>query len=252
MVVYIRLMAHLQVIGAGFGRTGTTSLCAALDALGLGPCYHMRDVMAQPRRIRQWLRIGQGAVPDWDEVFTGYRSAVDWPATAYWRELAAAYPDAKLVLTVRDPQAWYDSARRTIFQQVIDPPRGVRTAAFRLLATLSPNLRAYLKMIHTTILQPVFNGRIADREYAIGVFERHIEQVRAGIPAQRLLIYRVADGWEPLCEFLDLPVPDVPFPHDNTAESFNRDFGPQFGRLALGPLARVPAAVRPSDHTGSS
>jgi hypothetical protein len=237
-------MADLQVIGAGFGRTGTTSLCSALDALGLGPCDHMREVITQPRRIRQWLRIGQGAAPDWDQLFAGYRSAVDWPVATYWRELAAAYPDAKLVLTVRDPQSWYDSTRRTIFQQVIDPPAGFRNAAFRLVATLSPNMRAYLKMVHATILQPVFDGRVADREYAVSVFERHIEQVRAEIPAQRLLIYRVADGWEPLCEFLGLPVPDMPFPHDNTAETFNRNFGPLIGRLALGPLVPVPATVR--------
>jgi hypothetical protein len=243
MAVYSRLMADLQVIGAGFGRTGTTSLCSALDALGLGPCYHMRDVLVQPPRIRQWLRIGQGADPDWDQVFAGYGSAVDWPAAAYWRELAAAYPDAKLVLTVRDPQAWYDSVRRTIFQQVIDPPMGIRTAAFRVLSTLSPNLRAYLKMSRATIIQRVFDGRIADREYAVGVFERHIERVRAEIPAQRLLIYRVADGWEPLCEFLGVPVPDAPFPHNNTAESFNRNFGPLIGRLALGPLVPVSAAI---------
>ena len=83
-------MADLQVIGAGFGRTGTTSLCSALDALGLGPCDHMREVITQPRRIRQWLRIGQGAAPDWDQLFAGYRSAVDWPVATYWRELAAA------------------------------------------------------------------------------------------------------------------------------------------------------------------
>jgi hypothetical protein len=106
-------------------------------------------------------------------------------------------------------------------------------------------MRAYLKMVHATILQPVFDGRVADREYAVSVFERHIEQVRAEIPAQRLLIYRVADGWEPLCGFLGVPVPDAPFPHDNTADSFDRNFGPLVGRLALGPLVPLPKQ-RPS------
>ena len=243
----------VSVIGVGFGRTGTLSLRSALQTLGLGPCYHMEDVIAEPRRVRQWLAIGRGAPADWDRVFAGYQSAVDWPVAAYWRELAAAYPRAKLVLTVRDPRAWYDSVRRTIFHQMIDPPGGIRTAAFRTLAAVSPNLRAFLKMNEATVLQPIFGGEIADPQHAIAVFARHIEKVQASIPAQRLLTYQVADGWGPLCDFLGLPVPDSTFPHDNSAEVFHRKFGPLMGRLALGPLVRMPAERRrPAARTRAS
>ena len=230
----------MQVIGVGFARTGTTSLKSALQALDLGPCYHMMDVMSDPRRIRQWLAIGRGAPPDWDQVFAGYRSAVDWPVAAYWRELATAYPEAKLVLTVRDPQSWYESVRRTIFRQVIDPPRGPRTLGFRLLAAVSPNLRAFLAMTDACIQQPIFDGRVTDRQHALAVFERHVEEVRAAFPPHRLLVYRVAEGWGPLCGFLDVPVPDQPFPHENSTEAFGRTVGPLIGRLALGPLVRPP------------
>jgi sulfotransferase family protein len=228
----------MQVIGVGFGRTGTTSLKYALEALGLGPCYHMMDVMADARRIRQWLAIGRGTPPDWGQIFAGYHSTVDWPAATYWRELADAYPDAKLVLTVRDPQAWYDSVRRTIFQSVIDPPGGLRPVAFRILAALSPNLRAFLAMTDACVQQPVFEGRVADRQYAISVFERHVDEVRAAFPPDRLLVYEVREGWAPLCAFLGRTVPDRPFPHENTTEAFGRTVGPLIGRLALGPLVR--------------
>lgn len=229
----------MQVIGVGFARTGTTSLKAALEALDLGPCYHMLDVLAEPRRIRQWLAIGRGAPPDWDGVFAGYHSAVDWPVAAYWRALADHYPDAKLVLTVRDPQAWYDSMRRTIFRQVIDPPRDLRTAMFRVLGAVSPHLRAFLAMTDACIQRPIFDGRVGDREYAVSVFERHIEEVCAAFTPQRLLVYRVADGWGPLCDFLGTPVPDRPFPHENSTADFSRNVGPLIGRLALGPLVRT-------------
>ena len=228
----------LQVIGVGFARTGTTSLSAALDILGLGPCYHMFEVMNDPARVRQWLDIARGAEPHWDRVFDGYRSAVDWPVAAYWQELADAYPDAKLVLTVRDPDSWYDSVRRTIFKIRIDPPGGVAGAAARLAEKVSPDLRAFLAMTHETIEQPLFDGRLTDRAYMTSVFTRHIEQVQAAFPAGRLLTFRATDGWPPLCDFLGVPVPDRPYPRENSSAEFGRIAGPHFARLVYGPLLR--------------
>jgi len=223
----------LQVIGVGFGRTGTTSLRSALGVLGLGPCYHMYDVIADVRRVRQWLDIARGGTPDWPAVFEGYQSAVDWPVAAYWRELAAAYPDAKLLLTVRDPDAWYDSARATIFKQRIDRPRGPAR-----LAELSPDFRTFLAMTHETIERPLFEDRLADRAYMTSVFTRHIEQVQAAFPPDRLLTYRAGDGWAPLCEFLGVPVPDQPYPRDNSSKDFFRTAAPHMARLIFGPLLR--------------
>ncbi|HKS98972.1 MAG TPA: sulfotransferase [Rugosimonospora sp.] len=228
----------MRVIGVGFGRTGTSSLKSALDMLGFGPCYHMSEVITDRRRVRQWLALANGAPPDWDGLFAGYQSTVDWPAAAYWRALVAAYPKARVVLTVRDPARWYDSVRNTIFRQAVDPPRGAGAAALRLAAVLSPDLRAFQQMEHRTMLRGVFDGRIAEREHAIAVYTRHIDEVQATVPADRLLTYRVADGWPALCDFLEVPVPAYAFPHDNTTESFNQRHSRRLARLALGRLAR--------------
>jgi hypothetical protein len=228
----------LQVVGVGFARTGTTSLRSALGILGLGPCYHMLDVLSDPSRVQQWLDIARGAPPNWAQVFEGYRSAVDWPVAAYWRELAEAYPDAKLILTVRDPDTWYDSVRNTIFKQRIDPPHGLARIASRLAEALSPDLRAFLAMTQETIERPLFDARLGDRAYMTSAFTRHIEQVQATFPAERLLTFRVADGWEPLCAFLGTPIPEQPFPRDNSSADFRRTTGPHFARLVYGPLAR--------------
>jgi hypothetical protein len=228
----------LQVIGVGFARTGTTSLRSALGVLGLGPCYHMFDAMSDPARLGQWLDIALGAAPDWPRVFEGYRSTVDWPAAAYWRELADAYPDAKLLLTVRDPDSWYDSVRNTIFKQRIDPPRGLARLGSRLAETVSPDLRAFLAMTQETVERPIFDDRLDDRAHMTSAFTRHIEQVQAAFPADRLLTYRVADGWAPLCTFLDTPIPDRPFPRDNSSADFRRITAPHFARLVYGPLLR--------------
>ena len=110
----------LSVIGAGFGRTGTESMKLALEALGLGPCHHMKEGLPNPEQISLWRAVARGEPADWDQIFEGYRSAVDWPAAHYWRELAAHYPDAKVVLTVRSPESWYASMENTILK-VISP-----------------------------------------------------------------------------------------------------------------------------------
>lgn len=208
----------VKVIGAGFGRTGTASLKAALELLGYSPCYHMSVVIDQPFRVRQWLDIGEGGSPDWNEVFRGFQVALDWPAAAYWRELAEHYPDAKVILTVRDPQQWYDSVSTTIFRSAL-AERGRLPARRRLIRWLvtrrAPDFALYPRMARTTIMDRVFNGRIDDRAYAIKVFERHVAEVTAEIPVGRLLVLDVSQGWAPLCEFLACPVPDQPFPRAN-------------------------------------
>jgi hypothetical protein len=237
-------VAVLQVIGVGFARTGTTSLRSALGMLGCGPCYHMLDVMSDPARVRQWLDLARGAAPDWARVFDGYRSAVDWPVAAYWRQLAAAYPEAKLILTVRDPDTWYDSVRRTIFKPRVDPPRGFARVGARLAEALSPDLRAFLAMTHETVERPLFDARLDDRPHMTAAFARHVEQVQAAFPADRLLTYRVADGWAPLCEFLGAPIPEEPFPYENSSADFSRTTAPHFARLVYGPLVRR-ARIRP-------
>jgi hypothetical protein len=208
----------LKVIGAGFGRTGTRSLQAALELLGNDPCYHMSTVIAEPFRVRQWLEIGEGRGPGWDELFAGFRAAVDWPAAAYWRELAEHYPDAKVILTVRDPGRWYDSVSETIFARALSERRPLplrRRVIRRLVTRRAPDFALYPRMARSTIFDRVFDGRIDDRTHVIEVYESHTAAVKAAIAPDRLLVFDVRQGWAPLCEFLGAPIPDQPFPASN-------------------------------------
>ncbi|MGH3239745.1 MAG: sulfotransferase family protein [Spirillospora sp.] len=208
----------MEVIGAGFGRTGTTSLKAALERLDFGPCYHMSTVIAEPYRVRQWFDIGEGRAGDWDEVFAGHRSALDWPASSYWRELADHFPDAKVILTVRDPERWYDSIASTIFATALAETRPLplrRRLVRWLVARRAPDFALYPRMGQTVITDRVFDGRIDDRDHVLRVFDRHIDEVKAAIPDGRLLVFDVKEGWDPLCAFLGVPVPDEPFPRSN-------------------------------------
>jgi hypothetical protein len=209
----------LQLIGAGLGRTGTLSLKAALERVGYGPCYHMLEVLVAPDRGRQWLAQARGGALDWEAIFHGYRATVDWPAAAFWRELVERYPDAKVLLSLRDADRWYDSVMNTIYHTLTqEPPEG------------APDIvRDFHAMVHALIFEGTFGGRLADRAHATRVFEEHNQAVIDAIPASRLLVYRPGDGWEPLCRFLDVPVPDEDFPHLNDTAWFR-------GRMGLPPV----------------
>ncbi|MGH3392951.1 MAG: sulfotransferase family protein [Actinomadura sp.] len=198
----------LKIIGAGFGRTGTASTKAALETIGFGPCYHMMELFTDPSRLPGWLRATAGEPVDWAELFAGYAATVDWPGAAFWRELIEAYPEAGVLLTVRDQDRWYDSVAGTIYLA-----RDIDESA------APPGLREQLRMVDELVWQGTFGGRFEDRDHAIGVYRAHLAEVRATVPAERLLEYDVAQGWEPLCAFLGVDVPDEPFPHLNTAQS---------------------------------
>lgn len=208
----------LSVIGAGLGRTGTLSLRTALERLGLGPCYHMREVLQRPEHVEIWDRAADGKQVDWEVLPGSYRSAVDWPVCAFYRELTKRYPQAKVILTKRDPERWHSSVMETIYP-------------FMAKAVLEgdPALQAWGAMAHKLILEQTFGGRLADREHAIAVYERHNEAVRRTIPPERLLVYEIAQGWEPLCRFLDLPVPEEPFPQVNTKAEYRERIVARFG-----------------------
>ena len=194
----------LKVIGAGYGRTGTLSLKTALEELGFGPCHHMEDVVKSPSRTRMWEKIVAGEAPTWDKAFAGYQATVDWPGCNYYLELMAAYPNAKVILSVRDPQRWHDSAYNTIF--AVTKIKG----AHRL-----PIVGQHIRFINALTWNGNFNGRFEEKDYAIQVFNEHIENVIATVPPEKLLVFNVKEGWKPLCEFLEVPVPERPFPHVN-------------------------------------
>ena len=206
----------LSLIGAGFGRTGTLSLKAALETLGIGPCYHMLEVAAHPGHIAEWDQIADGARDRWDELFDGYTATVDWPACRYWRELAEHFPRAKVLLSVRDPDSWYDSMHDTIYQFM---------KLGEVPGTSNGNTPALLAMTRKTVLQRTFDDRFEDRAHAISVFERHNAAVTAALPDDRLLIYRADEGWYPLCRFLEVAVPDEPFPHLNSRRALRERSG---------------------------
>jgi hypothetical protein len=199
----------LEIIGPGFGRTGTNSLKLALEQLGFGPCHHMFEVRDHPEQLPNWEAAARGETVDWDVVFRGYRSQVDWPGARYWRELAQHYQKAKVILTVRDPDSWFDSVQATIAPFVA--ARGTHP---------SPHANAIAEMAHQTVSVQVFEDRLSDRDHAIRIFRQHIAEVQSAIPSDRLLTFDLRSGWKPLCAFLEVEAPDVPFPKTNSSKAF--------------------------------
>lgn len=203
----------LQVIGAGFGRTGTLSMKLALEQLGFAKCYHMLEVAKHPEHLALWSQATEDAAKvNWPALFVGYRSAVDWPVAAFWRELAVYYPDSKIILTRRDGESWYRSAYNTIYQHML----GMN----EMRSSISPTRMQGLQMAKRLILDKGFSGRFADKGWAIKTFEAHNQKVIDTIAPERLLVYELGCGWQPLCSFLDRPVPDAAYPKVNTAEDF--------------------------------
>jgi hypothetical protein len=205
----------LSIIGAGFGRTGTLSLKSALETLGVGPCYHMTEVFGKPDHPALWLQATRGEPVDWDALFEGYRSVVDWPACEFWKPLAERWPEATVLLSRRDPERWYQSVHDTIYSNLIRPTPPILPAP---VATT-------LQMARELVLERRFGGRFEDRAHAIGVFEAHIEEVIREAPPERLLVYEVSEGWGPLCERLGVPVPAEDFPRVNSTAEFRERMG---------------------------
>ncbi len=192
----------IRVIGAGFGRTGTDSLREALTILGFGPCHHMFEVGNDPNQQDLWRRKALDEDIPLPQLLKGYNACVDWPSSFYWRELSQLYPDAKVVLSLRDPEAWWTSFSRTILNPIMADKDIGETVGWNLIG------------------KQVFNGRPDDRDTAIAAFNENNRAVRAAIPADRLLEYAPGDGWKPLCDFLQVPVPDQPYPSRNSTHDF--------------------------------
>ena len=223
----------LKVIGAGFGRTGTVSLKAALEELGFGPCYHMIELLKHPAQIDQWEAASQGKAVDWDALLTGYQAIVDFPGCLYYKALMQRYPEAKVLLSVRDPDQWYDSTYHTIYQA--KPGLGPMLMLL-LRVPFSVRVRRFMRifrMADRVLWHNLFQDRFADRQHALAVYQRHIAEVKQVVPADRLLVYNVAEGWTPLCNFLEVAVPvGKPFPRLNDRASFPQ-WSQQLINLAL-------------------
>ena len=211
----------IQVIGAGFGRTGTKSLQLALEILNFNQCYHMEVLLRNPNHVIQWENAYLENPVEWDIIFKDYKAIVDFPGSIYYKELAQHYPDAKVVLTIRDPESWYKSALKTIFS--FDP--GVKLKLKMLLkipfSSVARNLLKVVSLNDKSIWRKFFEGKFKDHDYVISKFNSHIVEVKQTIPENRLLVFEVKDGWEPLCKFLNLPIPNIPFPNTNSGKDFH-------------------------------
>lgn len=200
----------LEVIGAGFGRTGTNSLKLALEMLGFGPCHHMHEVATHTEQVPIWEDVAHGRRTDWESVFAGYRSQVDWPGARYWHELADAFPAAKVILTVRPAEDWYRSFSATVGPELLAPPTSPEPVAL-----------ARRLMQREIIAHQVFGDRPLEGAHAIHVFRRHVDEVQRTVTPERLLVFDVSNGWGPLCAFLGVAAPSRPFPKTNSVREFH-------------------------------
>lgn len=250
----------LEVIGAGFGRTGTSSLKAALEELGFDPCY--KDLFWHPEHVEFWEAAARGKSVDWIELLGGYRVATDWPACLFYEELMQSYPDAKVILTVRDPNRWYESIYNTLYLK----QRIASSAVFRCLRRLGlrqfnantfllsvlragelvglfrPGMARVAWFYDRLIWENSFDGNLEDRQHAMEVFERHNEEVKRRVPLERLLVYEIKEGWGPLCEFLGVEEPDKPFPHLNDTHTFRKVIRRRITFALAAPIAGVSLA----------
>lgn len=212
----------LKIIGAGYGRTGTASMCEALNLLGF-PCYHMHEVInneANKSHVNFWLQVANGNPGqqfDWEQVFANYTATVDNPGCCVWEELWQSYPDAKILLTLhpKGAEAWYESTMNTIYFTE-------KMWQFKLLELLTPFGRKFGQMTHKLIWQRSHKNTMEDREAALAHYQQHSEELKAKVPADKLLVFTVDQGWEPLCRFLGVDVPSIPFPNVNDREQFQK------------------------------
>ncbi|MBS0125644.1 sulfotransferase family protein [Thetidibacter halocola] len=194
----------LSVIGAGFGRTGTDSLKSALNILGYGPCHHMHEIMASEVQQQRWLTKAVGENIGWDSLFEGFNCAVDWPSARYWEELAALYPEAKVVLTHRSPESWWNSYSKTILP-----------ALMRFREQQDQPSMAWL-----VVGADYFEGRPDDKDFVLERYADNIARARSSVAPDRLIELELGNGWDALCAGLGVPVPDVPYPSGNTTVDF--------------------------------
>lgn len=202
----------LRVIGAGLPRTGTMTLKHALETLLGAPCHHMSEVFAHlDTHPAGFLAAAGGGPVDWDGLLAGYAAAVDWPASAFYAELAEAYPDAVVVLSRRDSfDTWWRSCSDTIFKGMDDG---------------ADETGEWIDMI-AAVWDKTFEGAPrTDRDAVEAAYRRYHERVRATIPAERLVEFTTGAGWAPLCDALGLPVPSAPFPHLNTTKEWQERTG---------------------------
>lgn len=212
----------IQIIGAGFPRTGTTTLKQALQILGYNDTYHFKDLIAHPKNLKFWKELEATGTTNFDILFDGFKATVDFPGYPYYKILMKQYPKAKVILSVRNVDKWYESTAKTLRKS---GPQTV-LAKIELFSKMifNTSLRdtfLCIRFMKKTFLSKQFDSQFDSKTHAKAVFQKHIEDVKAYVPKDKLLVFDVAEGWQPLCEFLNTPVPAEDFPHLNKKENFH-------------------------------
>ncbi len=211
----------MKVIGAGFPRTGTNSLKRSLEMLGFSKCYHMKELLTNPDQLPLWLALENTGTTDWDKLYDGFQGSVDFPCYPFYKEHLKRYPDAKVILTVRDFDSWYQSVKSTIWTAGPQTPGEKLKMIGRVLTdSRVRKVVGCIKFVKRMFWKKQFNDRFLDEAHARKVFDQHIENVKDFVPAEQLLVYNIRDGWGPLCEFLGVPEPTEALPHLNKRENF--------------------------------
>lgn len=211
----------IKIIGAGLPRTGTNTLKESLEILGYRKTYHMKELLVNPEDLHYWLSLKETGDTNWDELYDGFEATVDFPGYPWYKEHMKRYPDAKVILTIRPFENWYTSIYSTIWQA--GPQTLGQKLAMMSRLLFNPRLRAVIKCVKFakgTIFGVHLQGKFHDKAFVEKVFNKHIEEVKAHVPADKLLVYDVSEGWGPLCKFLGVEEPGVPLPHLNKKENF--------------------------------
>ena len=212
----------IKIIGAGFPRTGTNTLRESLEKLGYVKTYHMKNLLTNPDNLKYWATLKATGTTDWEKLYDGYQATVDFPCYPWYKEHMKEYPDAKVILSIRPFEKWYTSYHSTIWQAQ-NPPESERAAMGERIAA-DPRLQSVMKVMafsKQAMTEDHFQGKFLDKEFMEKVFNEHNEEVKRYVPADKLLVFDVSEGWEPLCKFLDVGVHDEPLPHTNKKEDFH-------------------------------
>jgi hypothetical protein len=211
----------IKIIGAGLPRTGTNTLKDSLEQLGLKHVYHMKELLVNPDKLVYWKQLDDTGDTDWDALYDGFDGTVDFPGYPWYKEHMKRYPEAKVILTVRDFEAWYKSVDSTVFRAGPQTPgEKLKMMGKLLFSARARKVVMCIKWFKKVFFAERLQGKFGDKAFAKQFWESHIADVKASVPKDKLLVYDVRDGWAPLCKFLGVPEPSEPLPHLNKKENF--------------------------------
>ena len=224
----------IKIIGAGLPRTGTTTLKRCLETLVHDKVYHMKELLVNPERLHLWKTLDKTGDTDWDTLYNGYDATVDFPGYPWYKEHMKRYPDAKVILTVRDFEGWHKSVFNTVWKAGPQTPlEKIKMMGKLLASSRARNVVKCIKFFKKIFFADELKGKFMDKAFAKKFWEDHIAEVKAYVPQEKLLVYDVRDGWGPICKFLGVEEPADPLPHLNKKENF-KEMLPQLMKGNMG------------------